>query len=127
MRDVYACALLAYVGGMKTADALMSRKHQSQPHPSTTSRIVAAHMHWVYAQIIRAEKQFGADNRVVEFERLKFATRLRQLEQNFETDKNYIFIAMDTAEEWQRLVVLLNALLGWAGIPTLTEEQLLAF
>jgi hypothetical protein len=34
---------------------------------------------------------------------------------------------MDTAEERQRLVVLLTALLRWAGIPTLTEEQLLAF
>jgi hypothetical protein len=78
MRDVYACALLAYVGGMKAADTLMSRKHQSQPHPSTTSRSArAAQMHWVYAQIVRAEKQFGADNRVVQFERLTFATRLR--------------------------------------------------
>ena len=109
----------------------------SQPSPENTNispiplqlreLLRAAHMHWVYVQVIRAEKMFGADDKMIKYERMVFATRLRWLEQNFATDMNYIFIAMDTPEERQRLVVLLNGVLRWAGILPLTEEQLLTF
>lgn len=86
----------------------------------------ALHLHWTQAQLIRGEKMLGKDNSVIRQERLTFATRLRRAEQDFETGaKNYLFLSTETEEERLRLVVLLNGVLRWAGIPPLTEEQLL--
>lgn len=89
--------------------------------------LLALHMHWVYSQLVLSERYFGVEDRVIQVERVTFRARLHRLMQDFEIERDYIFISMDSEEDRQRLVILLNAVLRWAGIPPLTEGELLDF
>jgi hypothetical protein len=83
-------------------------------------------MHWMQMQILISKRCFGKEHHVVQVQKITFENHLRFLEVDFELrNKAYLFVSLEEPEERLRVMVLLNALLKWAELPALTEEQLL--
>jgi hypothetical protein len=87
--------------------------------------LCALRMHWRRIHLRYAEECFGKYHPDVGIERRAFLTCLMGRKYGMNEDLGYPFLAIDSQDDRLKLVVLLNAVLRWAGIPQMTEEQLL--